>query len=99
MLGFVKLRISILRELRALGFNILRSSASPDDNDPNWIPGRVNLDVCVGSTGDHANVGVLDSEQQKVLFIEEALLKFKDEDLTGKVFYIYNECEEQVSRT
>lgn len=89
MLGFVKLRISILRELRALGFNILRSPSSADDNDPSWIPGRVNLDVYLRNNGDHANIGFLDSEQQKVLLIEEALLKFKDENLTGGRCFTY----------
>ncbi|WP_164112276.1 MULTISPECIES: hypothetical protein [Sphingobacterium] len=78
MIGFVKLRISILQELKAMGFNILRSSSQTDDLNPNWIPGRVSQEV-------------LYSGSSKVLLIDQVLRSHSDRDLTGQVFYVYAE--------
>ena len=78
MIGFVKLRISILQELKAMGFNILRSSSQTDDPNPNWIPGRVSQEV-------------LYSGSPKVLLIDQVLRSHSDRDLTGQVFYVYDE--------
>lgn len=78
MIGFVKLRISILRELKAMGFNILRSSSRIDDSNPNWIPGRVSQEASY-------------STQQKVLLIDQVLRNGSDKDLKGQVFYVYDE--------
>ena len=78
MIGFVKLHISILQELKAMGFNILRSSSRTDDPNPNWIPGRVSQEASY-------------STQQKVLLIDQVLRNGSDKDLKGQVFYVYDE--------
>lgn len=83
MIGFIKLSIPVLQELRGLGFNILRSTAYLDDPDPSWIPDSVDVDKITVSM-----------QEKHLLFIDDALANMDDDDLIGQVFYICAETPE-----
>lgn len=89
MIGFVKLSIPILYELRDLGFNILRSASEVGHPDPSWVPDRVNLDIYFDPYNSKIYRNRMPLIKRQILFIDDAITSNNYENLKGHVFYIY----------
>ncbi len=73
---FVKLDIRILQQLSQKGYNILRSVNTVDDENPSWIPDKVD-DV-------FEYILEMDSESA-LLVISDALMNIDPDDLKGEI--------------
>jgi hypothetical protein len=73
---FVKLDTKILQRLSQQGYNILRSVNTVDDENPSWIPEKVD-DV-------FGYILEMDSESALIV-ITDALLNIDPDDLKGVV--------------
>lgn len=93
MIGFVKLSIPILHELRDLGFNILRSASEVGHPDPSWVPDRVNLDIYIDPYNSKIYHNRMPFIKKHVLFIDDAIINNDHENLKGHVFYVYKDIE------
>lgn len=93
MVGFIKLSIPILFELRGLGFNILRSASDIGDSDPSWVPDCINLDMYLDPYTSTTYQSRLPSKKKQMMFIDEVLLHNKEQKLRGHVFYVYKDTD------
>ncbi len=89
MIGFVKLSIPILYELRDLGFNILQSVSEIGNPDPSWVPDHVNLDIYIDPYDSKIYHNRTPLIKRQILFIDDAINSNNYENLKGHVFYIY----------
>ena len=73
---FVKLDIKILQRLSQKGYNILRSVNTVDDDNPSWIPEKVE------DTFEY----ILEMDcESALLVISDALMNIDPDDLKGVV--------------
>jgi len=78
---FVRLTHSVLRQLRAKGYNILKSPMPLDNEDPTWYP------EAVGDIWDYLDdLTVIPFEEPNILVIDDALENIREEDLIGAVW-------------
>lgn len=82
---FVTLNRALLRDLKRKGFNLLKSFASTDTQNPTWQPVRVS-DVHEYILQLKYNTGHIYLKNAPLLVIEEALLHIQDDQLGGEVF-------------
>ena len=78
---FVKVTHAVLRRLQSQGYNILTSVNTIDDENPTYMPEKVD-DVWEFLD----SVTVVPFEEPEILVIEEALNNIMDDQLIGAVW-------------
>ena len=81
---FVPLTTIVLQQLKSQGYNILRSTSNLTDENPTWIPERVDLEKFFDLDSEELGKYTVPMEEKGLLVIEEGL-KESDDDLFGVV--------------
>jgi len=81
---FVRLTSQVLMKLKMQGYNILRSNSPMTDENPTWIPERVDLEKFFDLDSDQLGKYTVPMDEKWLLVIDEGL-KERNEDLFGDV--------------
>lgn len=81
---FVRLTSQVLMKLKMQGYNILRSNSPMTDENPTWIPERVDMDKFFDLDSDQLGKYTVPMNEKWLLVIDEGL-KERNEDLFGDV--------------
>ena len=81
---FVRLTSQVLMKLKMQGYNILRSNSPLTDENPTWIPERVDMEKFFDLDSDQLGKYTVPMDEKWLLVIDEGL-KEHNEDLFGDV--------------
>lgn len=81
---FVRLTLNILIKLRLQGYNILRSNSLMTEENPTWIPDKVDLEKFFDLDSDELGKYIVPMAELHLLPIDEGLT-LTDDQLIGDV--------------
>jgi hypothetical protein len=82
---FVKLNHPILIKLKMQGYTILRSNNSLIDENPTWIPEKVNMEEFFNLDSNWVAKASIPLQENHLLVIDDALNNIRNTDLFGDV--------------
>lgn len=82
---FVKLNHPILIKLKMQGYTILRSNNSLIDENPTWIPEKVNMEEFFNLDSNWVAEASIPLQENHLLVIDDALNNIRNTDLFGEV--------------
>jgi hypothetical protein len=84
-MGFVKLNHVILMKLKMQGYTILRSNNPLSDENPTWIPEKVNMEKFFNLDSNWVAKASIPLKENHLLVIDDALYNVRNADLFGEV--------------
>jgi hypothetical protein len=84
-MGFVKLNHAILMKLKMQGYTILRSNNPLSDENPTWIPEKVNMEKFFNLDSNWVAKASIPLKENHLLVIDDALYNVRNADLFGEV--------------
>lgn len=84
MIKFVPLTHGLLRELGGKGYNLLKSTSKPDEENPTYQPVRIP-DVWAYLTELDTSGSIEWGNEPRLLVIQDVLDNIREEDLRGVV--------------
>lgn len=82
---FVKLNHPILIKLKMQRYTILRSNNSLIDENPTWIPEKVNMEEFFNLDSNWVAEASIPLQENHLLVIDDALNNIRNTDLFGEV--------------
>lgn len=82
---FVKLNHAILMKLKMQGYTILRSNDPLMDENPTWIPEKVDMEKFFDLDSKWIAHASIPMHELHLLVIEDALYNIRNADLFGEV--------------
>ncbi|MCA5006110.1 hypothetical protein [Sphingobacterium bovistauri] len=84
-MGFVKLNHPILMKLKMQGYTILRSNNPLSDENPTWIPEKVDMEKFFDLDSKWIAHASIPMHELHLLVIDDALYNIRNVDLFGEV--------------
>lgn len=83
-MNFVRLTVEVLEKLKLQGYNILRSNSPMTEEDPTWIPEKVDLEAFFDLDSEEVAKRSIPLQETWLLVIDEGLM-LDNKDLFGSV--------------